>query len=130
MDMRYAIEQCPPYWEMPDTAYFEAKQLYNTIREYAEQLKRFNNQLHSLQLLPVPSRDTIKSIGKMKKLLEKEMDILEVKLAALLQQWQPEQVKSVGSVKGIGKRDTAMLIVFTQGFRYTRSCRLPFFSTV
>src|SRR5215207_10489939 len=67
---RYAIEQNPSYWEMPDSAYFESKQLYNTIREYAEQIKRFNNQLHSVRLLPVPSKDTIKSLEKVKQQLE------------------------------------------------------------
>mgnify|MGYP001008504495 FL=1 len=120
---RYAIEQQPPYWEMPDSAYFESKQLYNTIREYAEQIKRFNNQLHSLRLLPVPSKDTIKSLEKMNDQMEKEMLHLEKKLEQQLQQWQPDQLKSVGSIKGIGKRATAMLIVFTQGFKYTHSHR-------
>jgi len=120
---RYAIEQRPPYWEMPDAAYFEAKQLYNTIREYTEQIKRFNNQLHSLQLLPVPSKDTIKSLQKIKQQLEKEVDNLEQKLHMLLQQWQPDQVRSIGSIKGIGKRATAMLIIFTQGFKNTHNHR-------
>jgi len=120
---RYAIDQCPPYWEMPDSAYFECKQLYNTIREYTEQTKRFNNQLHSLRLLPVPSKDTIRSLEKVKHQLAKEIDNLEQKLEALLQQWQPVQLKSVGSIKGIGKRATAMLIVFTQGFKNTHSHR-------
>ena len=120
---RYAIEQSPVYWEMPDSAYFEGKQLYNTIREFAEQIKRFNNQLHSLRLLPVPSKDTIKSLEKMNRQLEKEIKSLEVKLQALLQQWQPAQFKSVSSIKGIGKRATSMLIVFTQGFKYTKSHR-------
>lgn len=120
---RYAIEQRPPFWEMPDAAYFEAEQLYNTIREYTEQIKRFNNQLHSLGLLPVPSKDTMKSIQKMKQVLQKEVDGLEGKLEALLQQWQPAQVKSVGSIKGIGKRATAMLIIFTQGFKNTHNHR-------
>ena len=120
---RYAIEQSPVYWEMPDSAYFEGKQLYNTIREFAEQIKRFNNQLHSLRLLPVPSKDTIKSLEKMNRQLEKEIKNLEVKLQALLQQWQPAQFKSVSSIKGIGKRATSMLIVFTQGFKYTKSHR-------
>lgn len=119
----YAIEQCPPYWEMPDSAYFESKQLYNTIREYAEQIKRFNNQLHSLRLLPIPSKDTIKSLEKINQQLAKEMDSLEEKLEALLQQWQPAQLKSVSSIKGIGKRASAMLIVFTQGFKYTLNHR-------
>jgi transposase len=120
---RYAVEQTPVYWEMPDSEYFESKQLYNTIREYTEQIKRFNNQLHSLKLLPVPSKDTIKSLEKVKKQLEKEIKVLEVKLQTLLEEWQPAQLKSVGSIKGIGKRATAMLIVFTQGFKYTHSHR-------
>lgn len=120
---RYAMEQHPSYWEMPDSAYFESKQLYNTIREYAEQIKRFNNQLHSLKLLPVPSKDTIKSLEKIKQQLEKEITNLEGKLETLLQSWQPDQLKSISSIKGIGKRATAMLIVFTQGFKYTRNHR-------
>jgi transposase len=120
---RYTIEQRPPFWKMPDSAYFESKQLYNTIREYAEQIKRFNNQLHSLKLLPVPSKDTIKSIEKIKDQLEKEMLRLEEKLEVVLKQWQPEQVKNVSSIKGIGKRATAMLIVYTQGFRHTHNHR-------
>jgi transposase len=120
---RYAIEQRPSYWEMPDSEYFESKQLYNTIREYTEQIKRFNNQLHSLNLLPVPSKDAIKSLEKVNKQLEKEIKLLEVKLQTLLEKWQPQQLKSVGSIKGIGKRATAMLIVFTQGFKYTHNHR-------
>ncbi len=120
---RYAIEQRPAYWQMPDSAYFECKQLYNTIREYTEQIKRFNNQLHSLRLLPVPSKDTKKSLGKVIVHLEKEIGQLEQKLQLLLEQWQPDQLKNVSSVKGIGKRAAAMLIVFTQGFKHTRNHR-------
>jgi transposase len=120
---RYGIEQQPAYWVMPDSAYFESKQLYNSIREYTEQIKRFNNQLHSLRLLPVPSKDTIKSLERMIVCMEKEIKQLEHKLQLLLEQWQPEQLKSVSSVKGIGKRAAAMLIVFTQGFKHTENHR-------
>jgi transposase len=120
---RYAIEQKPLPWEMPDSAYFESKQLYNTIRQYSEQIKRFNNQLHSLRLLPVVSKDAIKSLEKMKGQLQKEMKNLEEKLEALLQAWQPEQLKNVSSIKGLGKRASAMLIIFTQGFKNTRNHR-------
>jgi transposase len=120
---RYAIEQQPPYWQMPDSAYFESKQLYNTIREYTEQIKRINNQLHSLRLLPVPSKDTIKSLEKIITCLQKEIKQLEQKLQLILEQWQPDQLKNVSSIKGIGKRAAAMLIVFTQGFKYTKNHR-------
>lgn len=120
---RYAIEQRPALWQMPDHAYFEAKQLYNTIREYSEQIKRFNNQLHSLRLLPIVSKDTIKSLEKIKSQLQKEMKALEEKLETLLQTWQPSQFKNVSSIKGLGKRATAMLIIFTQGFKNTHNHR-------
>ena len=120
---RYAIEQRPAYWQMPDSAYLESKQLYNTIREYTDQIKRFNNQLHSLRLLPVPSKDTMRSLEKMIRSMEKEIKGLEQKLQLLLEQWQPDQLKSVSSIKGIGKRAAAMLIVFTQGFKYTENHR-------
>ena len=52
-----------------------------------------------------------------------EIKQLEQKLQALLIQWQPEQLKNVSSIKGIGKRAAAMLIVFTQGFKYTQNNR-------
>ena len=120
---RYAIDQQPLMWQMPDSAYFEAKQLYNTIREYSEQIKRFNNQLHSLRLLPIVSKDTVRSLEKIKAGLQKEMKALEEKLGNLLQAWQPEQFKNVSSIKGLGKRATAMLIIFTQGFKNTKSHR-------
>lgn len=120
---RYAIEQTPELWQMPDRLYFESKQLYNAIREYSEQIKRFNNQLHSLRLLPVQSKDAIKSLEKMKVQFEKEMHLMEQKLEALLMQWQPQQVKNISSIKAIGRRATAMLIIFTQGFRYTENHR-------
>lgn len=120
---RFAAEQQPACWQMPDSAYFESKQLYNTIREYTEEVKRFHNQLHSLGLLPVPSKDTIKSIEKIIVHLKKEIKLLEQKLQLLLEQWKPDQLKNVSSIKGIGKRAAAMLIVFTQGFKHTQNHR-------
>uniref|UniRef100_UPI0013C42180 transposase n=1 Tax=Flavisolibacter nicotianae TaxID=2364882 RepID=UPI0013C42180 len=110
-------------WQMPDQAYFQGKQLYNTIREYQEQIKRFNNQLHSLRLLPIQSKAAIRSLEKVKAGLQKEVKNLEGELQELLQRWQPEQLKNISSVKGIGKRAAAMLIIFTQGFKHTYSHR-------
>lgn len=76
-----------------------------------------------MRILPVQNKDAIKSLEKMKAQFEKEIDHLEVKLEGLLIQWQPEQVKSISRIKAIGKRATAMLIIFTQGFRYTENHR-------
>lgn len=54
---------------------------------------------------------------------KKEVRALEQKLQELLAQWQPAQLKNIGSVRCIGKRAAAMLIIFTQGFKHTRSHR-------
>ena len=50
---------------MADNAYFESKQIYNTIRSFAEQIKMMSNQKHSTSLLPVQSKESIKAIEKM-----------------------------------------------------------------
>jgi transposase len=52
-----------------------------------------------------------------------EIKRLEEKLETLLEKWHPEQLKNISSIKGIGKRASAMLIVFTQGFKYTHNHR-------
>ncbi|HLK27925.1 MAG TPA: IS110 family transposase [Puia sp.] len=120
---RYAIDQRPEYWQMPDSIYFEAKQLYNTIREYTDQVKCFNNQLHSMKLLPVVCKQAMHSVEKMKQVMQNEIERLEEKLHELLIQWRPEQLGNISSIKGIGKRASAMLIIFTQGFRFTHNHR-------
>lgn len=120
---KYAIDQHPLLWEMPDAAYFQCKQLYNAIRTYSEQIKLFSNQIHSLEKLPVQNKTVIKSLEKMIESFEAEIITLEKKLHELLIKWQPEQVKNISSVMSIGKRATAMLIVYTQGFKYTQNYR-------
>ena len=120
---RYAIDQQPELWEMPHQLYFQCKQLYNTIRTYSEQIKLFTNQVHSLEKLPVQNKDVIKSLEKMRAQLKDEIEKLEKKLQEILEQWQPQQVKNISSIRSVGKRATALLIVYTQGFKYTKNYR-------
>lgn len=120
---RYAISQQPELWQMPDNAYFESKQIYNTIRSFTEQIKMLGNQKYSISLLPVQSRESIKALEKMITGFKMEIVKLEKKLLEVLKIWQPEQVKNISSVMSIGKRATAMLIVATQGFKNTTSHR-------
>ena len=56
----------------------------------------------------------------MKDHLAKEMDNLETKLEIQLAQWQPAQLKNVGSIKGIGKRATGRCVCCTR--RAGRDC--------
>ena len=120
---KYAIDQQPELWEMPDPLYFQCKQLYNAIRTYSGQIKLFTNQIHSLEKLPVQNKDVVKSLEKMMAQLEDEIEKLEKKLQEILEQWQPQQVKNISSIMSVGKRATALLIVYTQGFKYTKNYR-------
>ncbi len=120
---KYAADQQPELWEMPHPLYFQCKQLYNAIRTYSEQIKLFTNQVHSLEKLPVQNKDVVKSLEKMIAQFEGETEKLEKKLQEILVQWQPQQVKNISSIMSIGKRATALLIVYTQGFKYTGNYR-------
>ena len=62
---RYAINQQPALRQMPDNAYFESKQICNTIRSFTEQIRMLSNQKHSIGLLPAQSREGIKAPEKM-----------------------------------------------------------------
>jgi transposase len=53
--------------------------------------------------------------------LQCELKKLETELYKKLEAWQPDLVKRVRSVVGIGKRGTAILMVTTQGFKHTKT---------
>ncbi len=79
--------------------------------------------MHSLKKLPVANTAVIKCYKKLIKELKQELHKLEKELQQKLIEWQPELVKQVSSVTGIGKRAKAELIVYTQGFKEIQSYR-------
>ena len=80
---RYAIEQVRRIGKCPTVLTLKANSCTTRSGNMPNRSKRFNNQLHSLRLLPVPSKDTIRSLEKMKQHLEKEIESLEEKLEAI-----------------------------------------------
>ncbi|CAN5169616.1 hypothetical protein BH11BAC6_BH11BAC6_09510 [soil metagenome] len=113
----YGIERKPPVSEMTAPLYFECKTLNNAIKKLTAEIVAFTNQIYSLEKLPVYSKEVVRCYKKLTKELKQQQKQLEKELEQKLLQWQPELVKRVSSVMSIGKRATAELIVYTQGFK-------------
>lgn len=119
----YGIERKPAISQMPDRLYFECKILNNAIKKITAEITSFTNQIHSFEKLPVANTVVIKCYKKLIMELKKQQKQLEKKLEQKLIEWQPELVKQVSSVMAIGKRATAELIIYTQGFKDMQNYR-------
>lgn len=117
----YGIERKPEQYQMPSQQYFECKQLNNAIESLTHEIVSFTNKIYAAEKLKIDSAFVIKSYKNIIKNLKAELKKLEAELDKKLKSWQPDLVKTVQSVKGIGKRATAILIVFTQAFKHTES---------
>lgn len=117
----YGIERNPEQYQMPCEQYFECKTLNNAIETITQEIVSFSNKLYALKQLKIDNKVVQKTYEGIVKQLRLALKKLESELSKKLEKWQPDLVKKVSSVKGIGKRATAILIVFTQGFKHTES---------
>lgn len=113
----YGRERQPELYQMPDKAYFECRTLNHSIEDLTKEITRLTNQIHSLKKAPYNTSFVIKSYESLIKKMNKEKQKMEVKLEEKLHLWQPEQLKQLQSIKGIGKRAASELIVYTKGFK-------------
>jgi len=117
----YGLENKPECYQMPDRLYFECRALNNAIETVTKEITAFKNKMHSLNKLEIDTKVISAAYKKILRDLAGELKKLEAELYKKLEAWQPEMVKQVRSVVGIGKRATAILIVNTQGFKHTES---------
>jgi len=113
----YGLDRKPETYAMPDAAYFECRSLNNAIHDLTKEITKFGNQIHSLKKSPFDVKMIEKSFGKILIKLQEEKQNLEVQLQEKLKNWEPELLEFVSSVKGLGKRASAELIIYTQGFK-------------
>jgi transposase len=117
----YGIERKPQQYKMPCQQYFECKQLNNAIESLTGEITAFTNKIYAAEKLKIDNKAVIKSYQNIINNLKIELKKLEAELDKKLKIWQPDLTQKVQSVKGIGKRATAILIVFTQAFEYTQT---------
>lgn len=117
----YGIERKPEQYKMPCQQYFECRTLNNAIEAITRDIVSYNNKIYAARKLKIDSVVAIKTYQQIVKTLKSEMKKIQAELDKKLIEWQPDLMKQVKSVKGIGKRAAATLIVFTQGFKHTES---------
>ena len=115
----YGVEHHPDYYQMPHQLYFECRSINNAIETITKDITAFKNKLHATGKLEIDTKVINAAYKKIFRELQVELKKLETELYKKLEAWQPEMVKQVKSVVGIGKRATAILIVSTQGFKHT-----------
>lgn len=117
----YGVEHDPECYQMPNQLYFECRSLNHAIETLTTAITGFKNKLHALSKLEIDSKVIVTGYKKILKDLQAELKKFETELYKKLESWQPDLVKQVRSVVGIGKRATAILIVTTQGFKHTEN---------
>ena len=113
----YGLERNPSLYQMPDNIYFECRSLNNCIQDLTKEITKFSNQIHSLKKCPFDTKLVEKSFQKIIKELREQKRNLEAELQEKLVEWEGETLKLVQSVKGIGNRASAELIIYTKGFK-------------
>ena len=106
---------------MPNCLYFECRALNNAMETMTTEITSFKNKLHALSKLEIDNKVIVAGYKKKLRDVQAELKTFETELFIKLEQWQPDLVKQVRSVVGIGKRATAILIVSTQGFKCTET---------
>jgi transposase len=114
---RYALEREAAEWDLPSKEHFYCSQMLGAIDLLKRQVTMLTNQLHSIEQLPLPSKQVKKALVQAKTKLQNEVIKLEDQLQALLNSWQGQQRKVLSSIPGLGKRAVAILIVYTEGFK-------------
>jgi transposase len=117
----YGIERKPAQYQMPDQQYFECRTLNNAIESLTADIVSYTNKIYAAKRLKVEATVTLKTYLQIIKTLKAELKKLQEELQTKLIEWHPDLVKLVKSVKGIGNRATATLIVYTQGFVHTET---------
>lgn len=113
----YGIDRNPELYEMPDHAYFECRSINNAIEDMTKEITKLSNQIHSLKKAPYDTKTIIKSYEKIIRQLKQEKEKMQAALSKKLVEWQPELLKQVQSVKGIGERCAAEIIIYTKAFK-------------
>jgi transposase len=116
---KYGIDQAPEQYQMPDRIYFECRTLNNGILTLTQEITSFKNKIHSIDTLKIDNTLVKKAYQNSIKIMQQELKKIEQELLLKLNEWQPNLVKLVSSITGIGKRATSLLIVSTQGFKTT-----------
>lgn len=111
----YGEEQQVELWKPEPLLIERSRDIYQTMEQYIEFRAGLKNKLDGLKSkkgnvrLMQSVKNQIDSIGS-------SIDDLQVQLDELIKEYNPEMLKNLNSIKGIGPRTSTLLILSTRGF--------------
>jgi transposase len=116
MIAEYGKAEQPEEWQ-PDAGYLQQLRQLKTAVDLLEKNKAaLLQQQHALTQLPVKCLDVAKAIGKVLAALDKQIELLEIKMEQLITQYHGSMYKRLQTIPGLGKKTALMLIVLSGGF--------------
>jgi transposase len=94
----------------------ECFQMMRLLETYTKQSTAYKNKLQGEQTLGNPSLLVVKSLTRSLKTLQKESEIIEKELLALVKIDYQEMLTKLESIPSIGRKTAVMLLVVTDGF--------------
>jgi len=111
----YAQNQEVKLWNPAPKIVEQCKDIYQVMEQYIEFRAGLKNKLDALKTKKA-SKDLIQSIEKQIDTLSSSINELQNKADSLVKKYQPEMLKNISSIKGIGKRTASLLIIASEGF--------------
>jgi len=119
----YGESEQPKLWNPPSKLIAEASELHKLIELLVRQRVALKNRLHALKAKGITRSPVLISVRRQIRNLSNEITELELKLEALIKEYEPDLLTRLCSIPGIGKRTSIYLIVLTHGFEKFESSR-------
>lgn len=114
--LRYGQQQPTPRWQPEEAALVECRQLEQATELLIKQKTMTTNALQALQAQPVNSSSVLEQLQQTVRNLEAQIQQLEGRLLATVEQRYPRELQLLGSIPGIGRKTAAYLLLFAGGF--------------
>jgi len=119
----YGESEQPKLWTPPSKLIIEAAELHKLIELLVRQRAGLKNRLHALESKGITTSLVLTTVRRQIRNLSKEITELEIKLEAVIKEYEPDLLTRLCSIPGIGKRTAIYLIVLTRGFEKFESSR-------
>lgn len=119
----YGESEQPELWNPPSKLITEATELHKLIEILVKQRAALKNKLHGLSAKGITKSPVVTSVRRQIRNLSNEIAELELKLEAMIKEYQQDLLTRLCSIPGLGKRTAIYLIVLTQGFERFENSR-------
>ncbi len=114
--LRYGQQQATPRWQPEEAVLVECRQLEQATELLIRQKTMVHNALEALQAQPVVSPAVLQQLRQTLRQLTEQVEQLETKLLATVEQRYASEMQLLCSIPGIGRKTAALLLLFAGGF--------------